>query len=284
MQRLSAKRAAIVILVTFAAAGTLSGAARSPYVQAQRVVPSGISDPRGSSIRSACAVLGSYHIGPSITAQSGTTSGPITPTASSLSSGPATPITSSGPVRRHHGVAVAIWPGWSMHGTLTLSGYSGCSQGSQPTAGAFSVTRGMVGPLIERPRSRSQSTTIACPMYGPCGFPYTGIISATGSFTQDATHGDDPLYVVVSATITTTRPGPALGLPCSVQKGCPPTTVITSTVTMTNVTGYLQATASDSQRIVLSFLPPPAPTGDIAPTPLLLYGWRGVRPALAPQP
>ncbi len=122
-----------------------------------------------------------------------------------------------------------------------------------------------------------------CPLDGPCGFPVTGVISATGSFGQDTAHAGDPLYVLVSATITTARPGPRQGHPCSARTGCPPATVIMSTVTMTNVTGYLQA-ASDGQRVVLSFLPPPLSASDAAPLPLVLNGWRGVQPIPVPQP
>ncbi len=94
----------------------------------------------------------------------------------------------------------------------------------------------------------------------------TGVISATGTFAQDAAHASDPLYGTVSATLTTARPGPVQGRPCSPQTGCPPATIITSTVTITQVTGYLQAMLG-GQRAILSFLPPPVSARDVPPPP-----------------
>ncbi len=162
-----------------------------------------------------------------------------------------------------------------LRGTLTFSSYSGCGQ---PTAGTFSIQRVVVGLPIER--SRVQGAAIPCPMEGSCGFPVTEVISATGVFTRDAAHVTDPLYVTVSATITTARPGLA-GAAVRDPDGRPLATVITSKVTVTNVTGYLQAAASDSQRVALSFLPP---ISDAVPAPLALDGWRGVQPISTLQP
>jgi len=243
---------AIGMVGTVAVLSALGGAPRSAPVQARGILP-----------QTACAALGAYQIGPRILPErSGARSG--------MSSGVAGP--------RHAATANVSQP-WLLRGTLTLSGYSGCGQ---PTAGTFSIRRGAIGPPIEQPRG--QGATMMCPLEGSCGFPVTGVISATGAFTQDAAHATDPLYVTVSATITTARSDPRQGRPCSTQTGCPPATVITSTVTMTNVTGYLQAVASNGQRVVLSFLPPPTPASDVAPTPMALYGWRGVQPIPAPQP
>jgi len=243
---------ALVVAGAVAVLGASGGAIGSAPVRAQRALP-----------QASCAALGAYQIGPRIVperpgARSGVLSGAVEP--------------------RRATTAIVARP-WLLRGTLTLSGYSGCGQ---PTAGTFSIRRRVVGPPIER--SLGRGAAIACPMEGPCGFPVFGIISATGAFAQDAAHAADPLYVTVSATITTARPGPQQGRPCSTRTGCPPATAITSTVTMTNVTGYLQATASDGQRVVLSFLPPPTSAGDATPTPLVLAGWRGVQPMPAPQP
>lgn len=76
------------------------------------------------------------------------------------------------------------------------------------------------------------------------------------------------------------RPGLA-GAAVRASDGRPLATVITSTVTVTNVADYLQAASSDSQRVALSFLPP---ISDAAPTPLALDGWRGVQPTSTLQP
>jgi len=232
--------------------GALGGATRRAPVQARGILP-----------RTACAALGAYQIGARIVPERAGTH----------------PGVSSGTARPGRATTAIVSRPWLLRGTLTLSGYSGCGQ---PTAGTFSIQRSVVGPPIERPRG--QGATMMCPLEGSCGFPVTGVISATGSFTQDAAHASDPLYVLVSATITTARPGPQQGRPCSTQTGCPPATVIMSTVTMTNVTGYLQATATDSQRVILSFLPPPTSASDAAPTPLVLDGRRGVQPIPTPQP
>ena len=243
---------AIGMVGTVVVLGALGGAMRNAPMQAQRALP-----------QASCAALGAYQIGPR-----------IMPERSGGRSG-----VSSGTVRPGRATTAIVSRPWLLRGTLTLSGYTGCGQ---LTRGTFSIQRSVVGPPIERPRG--QGAAIMCPLDGPCGFPVTGVISATGSFTQDAAHASDPLYVLVSATITTARPGPQQGRPCSTQTGCPPATVIMSTVTLTNVTGYLQATATDSQRVILSFLPPPTSASDAAPTPLVLDGRRGVQPIPTPQP
>jgi len=239
---------ACIVIGTVAVLGTPGGAIGGVPAQAQRAVPQ--------------TVCGVYQVGPRVLPERSRTRSRM-------------PSTQAASVP---GIAVT-WPGWMLRGTLTISAYNGCGQS---TAGTFSVQRSVVGPPIERPRGRGAA--IPCPMEGPCGFPVTGIISATGAFTQDVAHATDPLYVTVSATITTARPGPRQGRLCSTQTGCTPATVITSTITMTNVTGYLQVAVSDGQHAVLSFLPPPASASDATPLPLVLDGWRGVQPSPAPQP
>jgi len=260
----------------------------------QRALPGRINKARKGTIGTDCAVLGAYHIGLDLTpAQSGAPASPIAPTASSTaaSSGPVTPTASStaassGPVAPAHAGAVYAAPTFSWQGTLILSGYSGCGQSNGRTAGTFSIQRGIDEPPIEQPRR--QGAKIACPLpldlERRCGFPALGVVSAVGRFTWDAMHPSDALYVTVSAVVTTTRRGPELGIPCSVERGCPPPTIITSTVVITAISGYLQATASDGRRVVLSFLPPPAADTSVVPTPLVLYGWRGGKAVPAPAP
>ena len=51
--------------------------------------------------------------------------------------------------------------------------------------------------------------------------------------------------------------------------------VMTSTATFRDVTGYLQAPPPAGQRVTLSFLPPPVVSTGVAPTALVLQGWRG---------
>ncbi len=116
-----------------------------------------------------------------------------------------------------------------------------------------------------------------------CGVVPMGIVAANGAFAQDPTHGTDPTYILVSAVITSVRPGPALGVPCSERYGCPAPSVITSTVAFTDVTGYLQV-AADGASATLSVLPPPTSSTTtsegsaeslLAPSPLILSGYKG---------
>ncbi len=231
--------------------GALAGAAHGTTAQA-RATPSKMS----------CAVLGTYDIGArALPEQSRTGSGAL-----SVAGRPS-----------RAGAAIAITP-WMLTGTLTISAYSGCGQ---PTSGAFTVRRSLIGPPIERPQAGR--TSIACIAGRPCGFPVTGVISATGSFAQDMTHPQDPTYVTVSATVVTGRPGPQIGRPCSADTGCPAPTVIRSTVTFSHVTGYLQTT-SDGRTATLSFLPPPAANGGQPPAVMALVATRGVRPLPNPAP
>jgi hypothetical protein len=57
--------------------------------------------------------------------------------------------------------------------------------------------------------------------------------------------------------------------------------VITSTVTLRDVTGYLQVPPPMGQKVTLSFLLPPVASTGAAPTALVLQGWRGTA---APRP
>ncbi len=218
---------------------------------------------RGAPSTMSCAALGTYHIGSIIPR--------VTPEQPRTGSGVSS--VSGRPSRD----ALAIAP-WLLIGTLTISSYSGCGQS---TSGTFTVQRSLLGPVIKRPGTAR--TSIACVAGPPCGIPVTGVISATGSFAQDMTHPQDPTYVTVSATVVTARPGPQMGRPCSTNTGCPPSTVIRSTVTFNNVTGYLQTT-SDGQTATLSFLPPPAANSGQPPAVMALVATRGVRPLPNPAP
>lgn len=148
-----------------------------------------------------------------------------------------------------------------LRGTLVVSAYRGCGT---PTLGTFSVRRIIVGPVPAR------SPNILVPL--------TGVEGASGTFSQDPAHAGDPLYVRVSATITSTRPAPPLGLACRPNSGCPAYRVITSTLAFTDVTGYLQLPPPMGQTAILSFLPPPPSTSSSAPSALVLAGTRRGRP------
>lgn len=186
------------------------------------------------------------------------------------------------------GIPSIAWPGGMWVGTLVISAYSGCGS---PTTGTFTVRRVWTGPWMAQPR---RGVGIACAV--PC-WPRSGMAAATGSFVQDPLHPSDPIYVMVTAMVTTTRPGPQLGRPCSVQSGCPAPTVVTSTVSIANVTGYVQVPSAaagtppsgtqQAKMATLSFLAPPVAGTSEAPEEVVLQGWRGQPlplPAPAPQP
>lgn len=196
-----------------------------------------------------CSALGIYHIGSRVL--------PVSP-----------PHGAQPPRGRQLPAQTAIVePVSALLGTLTITAYSGCGQ---PTAGAFSAHRlPYKGPI--QPYHRESK---ALPCAEVCWWPPAGVITATGTFSQDALHPHDPLYVSVSATLVVARPGPMLGMPCSVKQGCPPRPVITSTTTFAQVTGYLQV-ALGAQSAVLTFLPPPSAGSTTAPAALTLQGWRG---------
>ncbi len=211
---------------------------------------------------SACAALGQYQVGPR-----------VLPLA-------ATPLIHPMPPQGHAPARLTAFS--FLRGTLTLSSYSACGG---TTGGRFAIARTYGGPLPgpEQPRT-PHHVAIACPEQGvSCGFVPTGITAASGAFAQDPAHGTDPTYILVSAAITSTRPGPALGVPCSERYGCPAPSVITSTVAFTDVTGYLQV-AADGKSATLSVLPPPTgstTTGGgsaeslLVSSPLILSGYKG---------
>lgn len=174
---------------------------------------------------------------------------------------------------RGRGIAPKTYPAltYVLRGTITVTSYGGCGQ---PTAGSFNIRREPVGPIV-RPQSQGMATGV-CPTL--CVQPATGLAGATGTFARDPLHAGDPTYVIVTATITSARPGPQQGRPCSTQSGCPLPNVITSTVAMTNVTGYLQI--ASGRAVALSFLPPP--TNGQAPSAVVLNGYRGGGGPLTP--
>jgi len=214
----------------------------------------------------ACSALGTYQIGPRILPMGARRGAPSSLTV--------------GQTRRGSRSAGASPPSWLLRGTLTIAAYSGCGQA---TAGTFAVQQSPMGPLFARPPTGRAS--IACDAGRPCGLPMTGVLSATGTFAQDVTHPQDPVYTTISATVVTARPGPQTGRPCAIDAGCPPVTVMTSTVTFSGVTGYLQTTAT-GQAATLSFLPPPAVNDGQGPTAVVLTGTRRsqVRQVPAPHP
>jgi hypothetical protein len=155
--------------------------------------------------------------------------------------------------------------------------------------GSFSVQRSPMGPPIYGPQRGRGALAMPCAVpccAVSCWLPPTGVISATGQFAQDPMHPTDSSYVTVSATVTTARLGPQRGIPCSNVTGCPAPIVITSTLTFTDVTGYVQVPSPAGPMAALSFLPPPAPSTGLAPTAMELQGWRGTtvpRPVPVPR-
>jgi hypothetical protein len=169
------------------------------------------------------------------------------------------------------GPALAV-PGGQLRGTLVIRAYTGCGGA---TTGSFTVRRSPLG----------------TPLYGPPrtipALPPTGVISASGHFAQDPMHPRDATYLLVSATITTARLRPQHGTPCSTPTGCPSVMVITSTATFRDVTGYFQVPSPAGQTVTLSFLPPPVAGTAVAPSALVLQGWRStpvLRSAPTPRP
>jgi hypothetical protein len=211
-----------------------------------------------------CAVPGTYHVGPRVLPLAGAARGRV---------GVQTPVAGHAPA----GPAIA-WPAEVLRGTLVIRAYTGCGGA---TRGSFAVHRTPAGPPLPGPRRG----TPALPCAVPCWPPPTGVISATGRFAQDPSHPHDATYVLVSATVTTARRRPGRGLPCAPATGCPPAMVITSTVTLRDVTGYLQVPPPAGQRVTLSLLLPPVASTGVAPTALVLQGWRGTAvPRPVPTP
>jgi hypothetical protein len=211
-----------------------------------------LAHPAPVAQQGSCAVLGTYHVGPRVVPLAGAARGRV---------GTPTPVAGHAPA----GPAIA-GPAGVLRGTLVIRAYTGCGGA---TRGSFAVHRTLVGPPLYGLRRGAP----ALPCAVPCWPPPTGVISATGRFAQDPSHPHDATYVLVSATVTTARRRPGRGLPCAPATGCPPAMVSTST--FTDVTGYLQVPPPAGQRVTLSFLLPPAASPDVAPTALVLQGWRG---------
>jgi hypothetical protein len=227
---------------------------------------------RGQAVPAAqqghCAVLGTYHVGPRVLPLAGAAQG---------RAGVQTPVAGQATV-----VPAIAWPAEFLRGTLAISAYTGCGGA---TIGSFAVHWTPGGPPIDGPRRGAP----AMPCAVPCWLPPAGVISATGRFVQDPMHPHDATYVLVSATVTTARLRPQRGSPCSNVTDCPPSMVMTATATatFTDVTGYLQVPPPAGQRVTLSFLPPPGASTDVAPTAMVLQGWRGnavPRPVPTPGP
>ena len=224
--------------------------------------------PAPAAQQGSCAVLGTYHVGPRVLPQAGATRGRTgvqTPVAAQATAGPA-----------------IAWPAGVLRGTLVMRAYTGCGG---TTMGSFAVHR----TPLRRPLPSPRRGAPALPCAVPCWLPPAGVISATGRFAQDPMHPHDAAYVLVSATVTTARLRPERGLPCSTLTGCPPSMVMTSTTTFTDVTGYVQVPPPAGQRVTLSFLPPPVASTAPAPTALVLQGRRGTavprpEPTSGPSP
>ena len=235
-------------IVTALIVGTVIGlpgaAARTARAHAAHVAQQG-----------GCAVLGTYRVGPRVLPLAG---------ATRERAGVPTPVPG------HATAAPAIAsPAGQLRGTLVIRAYTGCGGA---TLGSFALHRTPVGPPLYRPRGTVPA------------LPPTGVISASGRFAQDPMHPRDATYLLVSATITTARLRPQHGAPCSTLTGCPSVMVITSTATFRDVTGYLQVPPPAGQTVTLSFLPPPVASTDVAPTALVLQGWRGTAvPRLLPM-
>jgi hypothetical protein len=154
----------------------------------------------------------------------------------------------------------------SLSGSLAITSYTTCGV---PTAGSFSVRLAkprMVGIQPLGPRGSTGQpgpSVVAVPIISD-----TTVLSATGSFAQDPAHAGDPLYLLVSATVTyghfqagcrlcpyQNSRAPiacAAELPCTIVGKI----IVTRKVTFSYVTGYLTFAAPPST-VALSFLPPP---------------------------
>jgi len=233
---------AVLVMAALLLSGTL--VAQSPA--AARVS----APPRASA---PCAALGTYQIGPR-----------AVPRTLSLHRAP--------PAQRQEH-ALQIPARWVLQGRLTLTAYTGCGR---PTQGTFVVQRA----LVHLPTRETPTRAVAAPCTASCALE-TDVVSATGRVTQDPAHAGDPLWVLVSAMITTTRPGPPLGRPCS-PAGCPPPTAIITAVTITDVVGVLHVGAV-TPTLTLTFPRPPSAGGTQAPRPLVLTGQRTLGVAPTPQ-
>ena len=145
---------------------------------------------------------------------------------------------------------------WKLAGNVILTAYSGCGR---PTAGTFSIQ----GVLMGGPEQQN-GITVNVPCALSCLGPALATISGHGAFRQDAAHPRDPLYVTITATLTS---------------------VVAKRrwhAGLTNMTGYLEVKPAQHARLsflpppALSFLPAPAVRAGTPPVPLVIYGWRGM--------
>lgn len=226
-------------------------------------VPAAAASRTSGHAKAACAaMLGAYQVGPRV-----------------MPMGASRGVKAPGHAA---GIATIAWPAYALRGTLTVTSLTGCGPAGSQTSGAFAIRAMPWGPPIEPPQGNRGATAIPCAE--TCSVYSVGITAATGEFTQDPAHAGDSMYVQVSATITSTRPGPLLGRPCSVTSGCPPRPVVRETTRVSGITGYLQIPVG-GQTATLSFLPPPSVYQGAVPSALVLAGWRsGATPSPAPAP
>lgn len=145
---------------------------------------------------------------------------------------------------------------WRLAGNIILTAYLRCGR---PTAGSFSIQ----GDLMGMPLTQSGVTaTVPCP--SSCLGPSLARMTATGTFTQDAAHAHDALYVTVNTTMTSTVAGRR------------------SRATLSHLLGYMQVSPGQNVRLTflppptLSFLPPQTAQIGTLPVPIVIYGWRGM--------
>ncbi|HWE61531.1 MAG TPA: hypothetical protein VHB98_07455 [Chloroflexota bacterium] len=171
-----------------------------------------------------------------------------------------------------------------LRGTILLSGAPACH--TNP-AGSFNVHLEYQA-SSGAGSSKQHGSSGAAGAYPVLPLSATSVLTATGTFSPDAAHPNDPTYVSVSATITYGR----ATYPCSAcfaprngasivcpEAGCGPVHLIVArVVTFTNITGYLHLQSGSPATLALAFLPPPdmavATTAAMAVQPLILSGRR----------
>jgi hypothetical protein len=167
------------------------------------------------------------------------------------------------------GTAIAIpYPGflYGLTGILTITGYTGCSGTTTGSFDVHSPVRPLNGPQPEQPGVRAPGSV--APIYPVVGA--TGVLTATGTIAQDASHPGDPTYLSITANVIYGRyslacpPICAKGgnnarLPCPAA-GCAYSTVVTRTAAFGSVTGFLRMQLGQRVLAGLAFLPPPDPT------------------------
>jgi hypothetical protein len=201
-----------------------------------------------------------------------------------------TPATTPGSVATPApGVQGMMQPGglFALKGTLTLTGYGGCSGA---TAGTFSVHA--VISLATSPVPPSASgTQKGIVMPGVVG---TTVLTATGSFAQDPGHAGSPMYVLVSARVVygsmmsacagVCRRLAGTQIACVNEDDCPKAArmVVAGTSVFSGVTGYVLVDSSRLAALGLTFLPPPTGGGRnvsvyTSMQPITLWGTRSAK-------